>query len=139
MNKFVKSVSAMAVAGFALAVQPASANYVIYEDTAYPSVLFFEFDDNDVSVDVISAPVGVPVITTPSSTTTAPAIGQDDAMAPQGDPALPADDLHGGDVSFNDANERARELSTMSRSDIERSLQQNAVDNAIIQEMQLRN
>ncbi|MCR9123626.1 MAG: hypothetical protein NXH91_15280 [Phyllobacteriaceae bacterium] len=96
----------------AIMAAPATAGYTIYEDSALPSVLFFEFDDvpGEEPV-VISAPSGTapPLVLNAPMTEEAPEEAQDDDRAEVEDDDEEPLYSQGGGIGTID-NDRMREL-----------------------------
>jgi hypothetical protein len=138
MSYRLKILGALAVSAMALSA-PAKADYVIMEDTAFPSVLFFEFEDDGTYPEVISAPIGAPVTTTPQVSQPVSQPVSDPALQP--DETMPIDDGHGGEIEDSSVSleeQRASDFATMSESEMRRTVEQNAIDNRILQETELR-
>lgn len=134
MSIISKALGVLAATGLFVAT-PAIADYAIMEDPAFPSVIYFEFEDDGTLPQVISAPAGPPtvVITSPTSTTT---------NNGGGDPALPVEvdvnvnDGHGGDISLED--QRLNDFANMTPAQIEQAAEQNVIDAEILDRARLR-
>ncbi|WP_306025322.1 hypothetical protein [Oceaniradius stylonematis] len=112
----------------AIMAAPAGAGYTIYEDSAMPSVLFFEFDDmpgDDPTV--ISAPSGTapPVVLNAPMTEEAPGATDDDRaeMADDDDEPLFSQSSGVGTID----NERMREI-----------IIEDAIRDEVLRDVQLR-
>lgn len=95
----------------AIMAAPATAGYTIYEDSALPSVLFFEFDDTPgEDPAVISAPSGTapPIVLNAPVTEEAPGGGGDDRAQAADEDDEPRFSQNGGIGPID--NERMREI-----------------------------